>query len=95
MLRSVLEGVAQAVALGVEAVQESGDRMPDVVPLVGGGTHDPAFRQLLADASGLTLAVTDAPDSAVVGAALLASGLTSNPNPAPRTSRRGPERDGR
>ena len=74
MLRSVLEGVAQAVALGVEAVQDSGDPMPSVVPLVGGGTHDPAFRQLLADATGLTLAVTDAPDSAVVGAALLAAG---------------------
>ena len=86
MLRSILEGVAQAVALGVAAVQESGDPMPDVVPLVGGGTHDPAFRQLLADASGLTLAVTDAPDSAVVGAALLAAGLASNPRPAERTA---------
>mgnify|MGYP002136309542 CR=1 FL=1 len=30
------------------------------------------FRQLLADATGLTLAVTDAPDAAVVGAALAA-----------------------
>jgi sugar (pentulose or hexulose) kinase len=86
MLRSILEGVAQAVALGVAAVQESGDPMPDVVPLVGGGTHDPAFRQLLADASGLTLAVTDAPDSAVVGAALLAAGLASNPRPPERTA---------
>jgi xylulokinase len=86
MLRSVLEGVAQAVALGVEAVQDSGDPMPEVVPLVGGGTYDPAFRQLLADASGLTLAVTDAPDSAVVGAALLAAGLTSNPRPAARSA---------
>lgn len=79
MLRSVLEGVAQAVALGVDAVQQSGDPMPAVVPLVGGGTHDPAFRQLLADATGLTLAVTDAPDSAVVGAAFLGVGRTSAP----------------
>ena len=86
MLRSILEGVAQAVALGVAAVQESGDPMPDVVPLVGGGTHDPVFRQLLADASGLTLAVTDAPDSAVVGAALLAAGRASNPRPPERTA---------
>ena len=86
MLRSILEGVAQAVALGVAAVQESGDPMPDVVPLVGGGTHDPAFRQLLADASGLTLAVTEAPDSAVVGAALLAAGLAGNPRPPERTA---------
>jgi sugar (pentulose or hexulose) kinase len=79
MLRSVLEGVAQAVALGVAAVQEAGQSLPDTVPLIGGGTHDPAFRQLLADATGLSLLVTDAPDSAVVGAALLASGRTTNP----------------
>ena len=82
MLRSILEGVAQAVALGVSAVQDSGEPMPEVVPLVGGGTNDASFRQLLADATGLSLAVTDAPDAAVVGAALLAAGLTSNPNPA-------------
>jgi xylulokinase len=81
MLRSILEGVAQAVALGVDAVQSSGDPLPDVVPLIGGGTHDPAFQQLLADATGLTLAITDAPDSAVVGAGLLALGLTGNPQP--------------
>ena len=74
MLRSILEGVAQAVALGVEAVQGSGEPLPEVVPLIGGGTHDPAFQQLLADATGLTLAITDAPDSAVVGAGLLARG---------------------
>jgi xylulokinase len=81
ILRSVLEGVAQAVALSVEAVQASGDRLPEVVPLIGGGTHDPAFQQLLSDASGLTLAITEAPDSAVVGAALLAAGHDVNPSP--------------
>lgn len=86
LLRSILEGVAQAVALGVAAVQESGAPLPDVVPLVGGGTHDPAFRQLLADATGLTLAVTDAPDSAVVGAALLGEGRTANDRPVERTA---------
>jgi xylulokinase len=82
ILRSILEGVAQAVALGVEAVQDGGDRLPEVVPLVGGGTQDPLFRQLLADATGLSLAVTDAPDAAVVGAALLAAGITCNPRAA-------------
>ena len=49
------------------------------MPLVGGGTHDPAFRQLLADATGLALAVAEAPDAAVVGAALLGSGSVVNP----------------
>jgi xylulokinase len=93
MLRSVLEGVAQAVSLAVEAVQGSGDPLPEVVPLVGGGTHDPAFRQLLADATGLTLAVTDAPDAAVVGAALLGAGRTSNPRPADHTGQVSPRAD--
>lgn len=79
MLRSVLEGVAQAVALGVDAVQDSGTALSSPVPLVGGGTHDPVFRQLLADATGLTLAVAEAPDAAVVGAALLGAGVARNP----------------
>ena len=67
--------------------------MPDVVPLVGGGTHDPAFRQLLADTTGLTLAVTDAPDAAVVGAALLAAGATNNPREAGRSGVVTPDAD--
>jgi len=83
MLRSVLEGVAQAVALGVDAVQDSGEPLRSPVPLVGGGTHDPAFRQLLADATGLSLAVAEAPDAAVVGAALLGAGRVTNPMRVP------------
>ena len=74
LLRSVLEGLAQAVALGVRAVDDTGATLPAQVPLVGGGTHDPAFRQLLADATGRTLLVVDAPDAAVIGAARLAGG---------------------
>ena len=80
MLRSVLEGVAQAVALGVEAVQASGERLPDVVPLIGGGTQHPDFRQLLADACGVPLGIAESRDSAVVGAACLASGQSTNPH---------------
>ena len=82
MLRSVLEGVAQAVALGVSAVVDSGAPLPDVVPLVGGGTYNPHFRQLLADATGVSLAAMDAPDAAVVGAALLGAGISVNPTAA-------------
>ena len=82
MLRSILEAVAQAVALGVEAVQSAGPSLPSVVPLVGGGTHSPMFRQLLANACGISLAVAEAPNAAVVGAALLARGECVNPVPA-------------
>lgn len=93
MLRSVLEGVAQAVALGVEAVQESGQAMPEAVPLIGGGTHDPAFRHLLADATGLSLVVTDAPDSAVVGAGMLSEGVIANPRTVVGVETIGPNRE--
>lgn len=79
MLRSVLEGVAHAIALGVDAVQQSGALLPDAVALIGGGSYNPVFRQLLADATGLSLVTVDGPDVAVVGAALLAAGHTSNP----------------
>ena len=74
MLRSVIEGVAQAVALATTAVGASGTPLPEVVPLVGGGTHDLAFQQLLADATGCALGVVEVPNAAVVGAALLAAG---------------------
>ena len=81
MLRSILEAVAQGVALAMDAVLESGARLPDVIPLVGGGTHDTGFRQLLADATGRALGVVEAPDAAVIGAALLAAGRTRHPLP--------------
>ncbi|GDX32018.1 sugar kinase [Actinomycetes bacterium] len=74
MLRSIMEGVAQAVALATTAVSASGTPLPEVVPLVGGGTHDLAFQQLLADATGCALGVVEVPNAAVVGAALLAAG---------------------
>lgn len=82
LLRSVLEGVAHAVAFGITAVEESGARLPDVIPLVGGGTHALAFRQLLADASGHSLAVAEAPNAAVVGAGYLAMGQVKAPEQA-------------
>ena len=69
------------MALGVITVQNIGASLPRPTPLVGGGTHDPVFRQLLADSTGLPLAVMDAPDAAVIGAALLGAGLTSIPVP--------------
>ena len=82
LLRSVLEGVAHAVAFGIHAVEESGARLPEVLPLVGGGTHALAFRQLLADASDHALAVAEAPNAAVVGAAFLAMGQSRAPEQA-------------
>lgn len=74
MLRSILEGIAQGIALAVDAVRQTGAPWPEVIPLVGGGTHDPAFRRLLASATGCPLGVVEAPHAAVVGAAMLGMG---------------------
>lgn len=70
MLRSVLEGMASAIALAVDAVTANAP-FREPVPLVGGGTQHPDFRQLLTDATGLSLQPADVPDAAVIGAALL------------------------
>lgn len=79
LLRSALEGIAHAVSLACNAVAACDGPFRQPVMLVGGGTVDPRFRQLLADATGLALAPVAAPDAAVVGAGLLAQGVTRNP----------------
>ncbi|MFM8893872.1 MAG: FGGY-family carbohydrate kinase, partial [Actinomycetales bacterium] len=83
MLRSILEGIATGIALAVDAVRATGAPWPPVVPRVGGGTHDPAFRQLLASATGCALAVVEAPDAAVIGAAMTAMGRVRAPSAPP------------
>ena len=80
MLRSVLEGVAHAVALAVQAVSDAGGTLPQNLPLIGGGGANPVFRQLLADCTNRSLANIEAPDAAVAGAALLGSGAQENPH---------------
>lgn len=79
LLRSALEGIAHAVALACAAVSASDGPFEQPVMLVGGGTVDPRFRQLIADATGLALVPVAAPDAAVLGAGLLASGIVRNP----------------
>lgn len=74
LLRSIVEGVAQAVALGMEAVASAGAHLPDPLPLIGGGAVDPRFQQLIADVARRQLAPTEQPDAAVVGAARLVLG---------------------
>ena len=80
LLRSALEGIAQAVALGFAAVRDTDTVTP--VPLIGGGAKDPVFQQLLSDACGVPLAPMDTPDSAVIGAAALSRGRTTTLVPA-------------
>ena len=78
MLRSALEGVAHAVALALQAVTTAGGEIPETLPLIGGGSADPTFRQLLADCTNRPLANIEGADAAVVGAAMLGAGKTTN-----------------
>ena len=73
MLRSVLEGMAYAVAAAYEAVVDSGAAPAQPITLLGGGSRDPAYVQLLATALDARLRPADIGDATVVGAARLAA----------------------
>ena len=72
MLRSVLEGMAYAVAAAYEAVVDSGAQPAEPITVLGGGSRDPAYVQLLATALGARLRPAEVGDATVVGAARLA-----------------------
>jgi xylulokinase len=78
LLRAALEGVAFALREGLEALEATGIRAPEL-RLAGGGASEESWRQLLADVLGRPLRLL--PDSAAAsasarGAAILA-GLAS------------------
>lgn len=72
MLRSVLEGMAYAVAAGYAAIAESGATPASPLTTLGGGSRDPAYVALVADALGTPLKPASVADATVVGAARLA-----------------------
>jgi xylulokinase len=71
MLRSVLEGMAYAVAAGYTAIVESGAGPAAPLTTLGGGSRDAGYVALLANALGLALRPATVADAAVVGAARL------------------------
>lgn len=71
MLRSVLEGMAYAVAAGYAAIVESGAGPAAPLTTLGGGSRDAGYVGLLANALGLPLRPATVADAAVVGAARL------------------------
>ena len=72
MMRAAFEGVAFALR-AADAIRdaERGDPVA-MLRLAGGGSVDPRWRQLLADALGASLHAIDCPNAATRGAALLA-----------------------
>ena len=78
LLRAALEGVAFAVRDALRHVVGPGDEVT-CLRLAGGGTTDPAWRQMLADILGYALAPVDVAAASGLGAAWLgarAAGLT-------------------
>jgi xylulokinase len=70
LLRAALEGVAFAIRDALEVVVEPGEGVTHL-RLAGGGTTDPAWRQMLADVLGCALAPVEVPAASGLGAALL------------------------
>lgn len=89
MLRSVLEGMAYAVAAGYAAIAESGAAPASPLTTLGGGSRDPAYVALVADALGIALRPASVADAAVVGAARLGASATGESMPPVAIDSRG------
>jgi xylulokinase len=79
LLHAALEGVAFGIRAALEALP--GASKANALRLAGGGSLNPAWRQMLADILGRELLVIDMPDASARGAALLggiASGAWAN-----------------
>ena len=72
LLRAALEGVVFTHRYHLEALRAAGPIDQRPVRLAGGGTRSTGWTQLLADATGLSVEVTDAVESGARGAAMLA-----------------------
>jgi xylulokinase len=92
LLRAALEGVAFAVREALGHVVGD-DEQVACLRLAGGGATDPAWRQMLADILGHTLAPVEVADASGLGAALLgarAAGLDGRIPGRPRAGTSGP-----
>jgi xylulokinase len=74
LLRAALDGVAAGLAYCVEALERLGMTAP-AVTLTGGGSAHPAWRQAIADATGLPVTVREGGEHAARGAAMQAAAV--------------------
>ncbi|MBF3653138.1 carbohydrate kinase [Burkholderia pseudomallei] len=70
LMRAAFEGVAFALRAGLDAIRADGSPVR-ALRLAGGGSVEPRWRQLLADALDVELHAVDGADAAARGAALL------------------------
>ncbi|MBA3449945.1 MAG: xylulose kinase [Chloroflexia bacterium] len=74
LVRAALDGVAAGLAYAVAVLANLGVTAPDIT-LVGGGSQHPAWRQAIADATGLPVVVRGGSEHAARGAALQAMAI--------------------
>lgn len=74
MVRAALDGVAAGLAYAVEVLARLGIAAPEIT-LVGGGSQHPAWRQAIADATGLPVVVRGGWEHAARGAAMQAMAI--------------------
>jgi xylulokinase len=72
MARAVLEGVAYSVRLAFDALEQSAGFRPQIINIGGGGAVSDLWCQTRADVLGTTLQRCATPESAALGAAILA-----------------------
>jgi xylulokinase len=86
LMWAALEGVAFAIKQGLEAIASSGTPIPSL-RLAGGGTLEPAWRQLLATVLQVPLYSITVPSASARGAAILAglgTGIFENEQAIPQ-----------
>jgi xylulokinase len=74
LVRAAIDGVAAGLAYGVEVLSRLGVSAPEIT-LVGGGSQHPAWRQAIADATGLPVIVRGGGEHAARGAAMQAMAI--------------------
>lgn len=71
LLRSVVEGVTFNLCKGIDIFKAQGMKF-DSINVIGGGANSPAWCQMIADITGLTVNRPAIPDAAALGAAIQA-----------------------
>jgi xylulokinase len=83
LIRAAVEGVSFGILNGLDLILRG--RKADVVQVTGGGARSAAWRQLLADASGVEIHVPAEEEAGCLGAAIQAMVALSNADGAPES----------
>lgn len=71
LFRAAIEGTSLSLAIGIDRMEELGLQV-DALRVVGGGSRNPLWRQILADATGVPVASLAEAESGALGAAIQA-----------------------